>query len=480
MKKSILLDMNWIQFSIMSNELVNKFLSRERLFMSTNQAFETDVLIIGGGIAGLTAGAKATREGKHVTLVESSNTLGGNGRFAGYIWSAPNRDVMAEWNPDGDEALRNNVIDRFESAVQWIRDLGVDLGPSQKQLAYGEGHPFDTNQYIDVAKNIILESGDIILNGQPRQLMTDGSGAVTGAVVTVDGTEATISADATLLATGGFQANAKMVAQHIHPDATKMQLRSSDTSTGGGYQLATDVGAATGTEHAGFYGHLIPAEVAFRDSGDFVDLSLYYSEHALLFNLDGERFTDESLADHLTTMELMDQPEARGLLIADEHVYQNNIIKPYVAGAPFTDKFELAMKRDGRAGLAEELDDLADLPEEWGYDGAKIAEEIRKYNATLQAGEAPTPPRAIQCAPLLEPPYYVIEAVPAITYPFHGVLVDAYGRALKDDNQPIRGLYVAGGDMGGLYHRAYAGGIAAAMTFSLAAIEDILAASDQT
>src|SRR5699024_6884892 len=220
---------------------------------------------------------------------------------------------------------------------------------------------------------------------------------------------------------------------HIHPDAPKMQLRSSDTSTGEGYQLATAVGAATGTENAGFYGHLIPAEVAFRDSGDFVDLSLYYSEHALLFNLDGERFTDESLADHLTTMELMDQPEARGLLIADERVYQNNIIKPYVAGAPFTDKFELAMKRDGRAGLAEELDDLADLPEEWGYDGAKIAEEIRKYNATLQAGETPTPPRAIQCAPLLEPPYYVIEAVPAITYPFHGVLVDTHARALKED-----------------------------------------------
>jgi len=444
--------------------------------MSTNQALETDVLIIGGGIAGLTAGAKATREGKHVTVVESSNTLGGNGCFAGYIWSAPNREVMAEWNSEGDEALRNNVIDRFDSAVQWIRNLGVDIGPLQKQLAYGEGHPFDTNQYIDVTNRIIRESGKIILNGQPQELLTDASGTVIGAVVTIDGNDTTINADATIVATGGFQANATLVAEHIHPDAPEMQLRSSATSTGGGSQLATAVGAAVGTENAGFYGHLIPAEVPFRDSGDFVDLSLYYSEHALLFNLNGERFTDESLADHLTTMELMNQPEARGLLIADERVYQNNIIKPYVAGAPFTDKFALAMKRDGRAGLAEELDDLADLPEEWGYDGEKIAEEIRKYNAMLQAGGTPPPPRAIHCAPLLEPPYYVIEAVPAITYPFHGVLVDAHARALKDDNQPIQGLYVAGGDMGGLYHRAYAGGIAAAMTFSLAAVEDILAA----
>src|SRR5690625_4309237 len=129
--------MNCIQFSIMCKEFLNTFLSCERPRMSTNQALETDVLIIGGGIAGLTAGAKATREGKHVTVVESSNTLGGNGCFAGYIWSAPNREVMAEWNSEGDEALRNNVIDRFDSAVQWIRNLGVDIGPLQKQLAYG-------------------------------------------------------------------------------------------------------------------------------------------------------------------------------------------------------------------------------------------------------------------------------------------------------------------------------------------------------
>lgn len=441
--------------------------------MSTKQVIETDVLIIGGGIAGLTAGAKAIREGKHVTVIEASETLGGNGRYAGYIWSAPNREVMAEWNPHGDEALRNNVIERFESAVQWIRELGVDIGPSQKQLAYGEGHPFDTNQYIEITKNIICESGQIIPNSQPQDLLTDASGGVTGAVVTVNEADITINAAATILATGGFQGNAKMLAEHVHPNAPEMQLRSSATSTGGGYKLATAVGAAVGTEDAGFYGHLIPAGVPFRDSGDFVDLSLYYSEHALLFNLDGERFTDESLADHLTTMELMNQPEARGLLIADERVYQNNIIKPYVAGAPSTDKFALATKRGGRAGLAEELDELADLPEEWGYDGAKIADEIRKYNDTLQAGKTPAPARAIHSAPLLEPPYYVIEAVPAITYPFHGIIVDTQARALTTDGQAIPGLYVAGGDMGGLYHRAYAGGIAAAMTFSLAAVEDI-------
>jgi succinate dehydrogenase/fumarate reductase flavoprotein subunit len=442
--------------------------------VNSNSPREADLLVIGGGIAGLTAGARASMENKTVIVVEISNTLGGNGQFAGYIWSAPNREVMAEWNPEGREALRNNVIDRFSSAVEFIKELGVDVGPAQKQLAYGEGHPFDTNQYIQACKNQIGSTGYFYMGATARRLLTGQHGSVTGAEIELsDGSIIEISSPATLIATGGFQGNAELLADRVHPDAAKMQLRSARQSQGAGLKLATEVGAATGTHNAGFYGHLIPSEVTFRDSGDFVDLSLYYSEHALLFNLNGERFTDESLADHLTTMELLEQPEARGLLIADERVYQNHIIKPYVAGAPSTDKFDLAMQRGGRAGLAEKLDELEDLPEEWGYDGAKIAAAIHDYNATVEAGQDPSPGRAMHAAPLIEPPYYVIETVPAITYPFHGILVDEYARALTEQGEAIPGLYVSGGDMGGLYHRAYAGGIAAATTFSLAAIEHI-------
>src|SRR5690625_3630465 len=95
--------------------------------VNSNSPREADLLVIGGGIAGLTAGARASMENKTVIVVEISNTLGGNGQFAGYIWSAPNREVMAEWNPEGREALRNNVIDRFSSAVEFIKELGVDV-----------------------------------------------------------------------------------------------------------------------------------------------------------------------------------------------------------------------------------------------------------------------------------------------------------------------------------------------------------------
>jgi len=66
--------------------------------------------------------------------------------------------------------------------------------------------------------------------------------------------------------------------------------------------------------------------------------------------------------------------------------------------------------------------------------------------------------------------------VPAITFTFGGLRVDADARVLDDDGRPIRGLHAAGADAGGLYVRAYAGGLAAALTFGLRAARTALAA----
>lgn len=188
-------------------------------------------------------------------------------------------------------------------------------------------------------------------------------------------------------------------------------------------------------------------------------LSLYYSEHALLFNLDNRRFTDETVGDHLTTMDLLEQPESRGLLVADARVYREWITGSYVEGAAAIDKFDLAQRRGGRCGIAESLDEFAYLPEEWGYDGAAIADQIRALNA---AGPDAQPPRRYDSKPLDEGPYYLVEACPALTFPFHGIRIDEHGRVLDATGGTISGLFAAGSDTGGLYNRAYTGGIAPA------------------
>ena len=428
-----------------------------------------DLLVIGAGMAGLTAAAKATLEGRRVLVVEVSDDVGGSARFAGYAWTAPSREVMDEVNPRGDESLKHALVDRFADSVEWIRSIGVEAKDAVPILGFGRGHQFDTNQYVDSCRRSVAEGGgEVRLRTRTRRLLTSDGRVVGAELEAADGTVEQVRARWTLLATGGFQADQGMLAEKVHPQAARMQLRSNPHSNGAGYRLATEVGAATGVEDAGFYGHLVPTQIPFADSSDFVDLSLYYSEHALLFNLRNERFTDETLGDHLTTMTLLEQPEARGLLVADARVHRDWIVGSYVEGAVAIDKFAVANRRGGRCGLAESLEELDYLPEEWGYDGPSIRVAVEQFNKDA-AGGLVEPGRALDCQPLDEGPWYVIECEPAVTFPFHGVRIDDRARVLGVDGSPVPGLLAAGSDTGGLWVRAYAGGLATALVFGLSA-----------
>ncbi|MGW3736816.1 FAD-dependent oxidoreductase [Streptomyces sp. NPDC005148] len=433
---------------------------------------DVDLLIIGAGMAGLTAGARAVRNGLSVAIVEIGAEVGGSARFAGYAWTAPTHDVMDHHNPRGDVALKRALVNRFAAGIAWIRSLGVEAKDAQRVLSFGRGHRFDTNHYVDTCRRLILHGGgELLLETDTERLVVE-HGVVVGADLrAADGTRRHVRARATLIATGGFQGDIDLRTAHVHPHADRMELRSNPNSRGGGYRLATQAGAATGRDDAGFYGHLIPSGIPFADPADFVDMSLYYSEHALLFNLRNERFVDETLGDHLTAMALLEQPESRGLLIADARVFRDWIVGSYVEGAVAVDKFALASKRGGRVGLAEDLDELACLPEEWGYQGQAIRDAVKLFNERASAGPEPAPGRELDCLPLEEPPYYVIETVPAITFPFHGVRIDDRARVLREDGWPVVGLLAAGSDTGGLWHRAYAGGLASALVFGLTAAD---------
>ena len=140
-----------------------------------------------------------------------------------------------------------------------------------------------------------------------------------------------------------------------------------------------------------------------------------------------------------------------------------------VEGAVAIDKFALASKRGGRVGLAESLDELDYLPDEWGYDGPTIRAQIEDYNRTAEAGEVLHPGRTRDAAPLDEGPWYVVECVPALTFPFHGIRIDDHARVLGQDGSAVPGLLCAGSDTGGVYNRAYAGGLASALVFGLSA-----------
>jgi succinate dehydrogenase/fumarate reductase flavoprotein subunit len=294
-------------------------------------------------------------------------------------------------------------------------------------------------------------------------------GAVVGAEIeSGTGERRVIRARSTLLATGGFGGDPALRAEHINPLAEDLPLRANTNSVGDGLRLGLSVGAAFGPPNAGFYGHLIPSKVAYTNPYEFTDLTFYHSEHGVLLNVEGERFCDETIGDHLNTLYVLDQPEARALLVYDQRVHDEWMMAPYVEGVEPLDKFQLAYRRSARAAVADDIEEFEALPEEWGYPGEASRDTLLEFNRQCEAG-APNPGRKLDATPLLTPPYYIIEVIPAITFTFSGLRIDPQARVLDEAGEAIPGLLAAGADAGGVFNRAYAGGLACALVFGLQA-----------
>ncbi|HEY5873883.1 MAG TPA: FAD-binding protein [Ilumatobacteraceae bacterium] len=436
-----------------------------------------DLAVMGGGMAGLTAAARAGRDGATVVVIERASELGGSARYAGYLWTAPTDQVLTDVDPDGDPALRRALVAGFSDAVEWVRSLGVAIGEEVTILRYGRGRSIDTAAYVAACETVIADAGgEILLGATVEELVLDGGAVVGMRVCVADGTRRRIDATSTLLATGGYQGDAELTAAMIHPNAPLMPLRSNPTSAGAGLRLAQQAGAAFGKDDAGFYGHLVLADVPLDDPMMFANQTLYYSEHALMFNRRGDRFIDETLGDHLSAIAAVEQPDARVLVVADQRVRDEWMLGEYVEGITPVDRFELCRRRGGRYALADSLDDFDYLPDDWGYPGEVIRAGIERFNADALARRTLEPGRQFDSLPLDKPPYYVVEAQAAITFTFGGILVDDQARALGGNGRPVPGLLAAGADAGGLFVRAYAGGLAAAAVFGLRAAETALTA----
>ncbi len=429
-----------------------------------------DLLVFGGGMAGMSAAARAAADGTSVVLVEKGQAIGGSAMYAGFIWTAPTVEVMREVNPDADPALAARVVEDYGEALEWVRSLGVTVADPVTVLGYGRGCATDMANYLLACERLVRERGELLVGWTAQRLLHEDGSVVGAEIQNASGEQRMIRARSTLLATGGFGGDPALRAQHIHPLAANLPLRANPNSVGDGLRLGRSVKAAFGPPNAGFYGHLIPSKVAYNNPYEFTDLTFYHSEHGVLLNLEGRRFCDETIGDHLNTLDVLEQSEARALLIYDQRVHTEWMMAPYVEGVEPLDKFQLAYKRGARAAVADDIEEFEALPDEWGYPGPAARDALLEFNRQCETG-ALSPGRKLDAAPLVDPPYYVIEVIPAITFTFSGLRIDPQARVLDESGQVIPGLLAAGAEAGGVFQRAYAGGLACALVFGLQAAQ---------
>lgn len=146
---------------------------------------DTDVLVVGGGPAGIAAAIAAARTGARTLLVERYGFLGGNATAS---LVGP---FMSSFSDDGEEQL---VVGIFDEIVRRMEAVGGAMHPadvrggSAEAGFYLHGHdhvtPFDPEVLKTVAADMILEAGGkLLLHSFFVQPLMDGEHRVDGVVV---------------------------------------------------------------------------------------------------------------------------------------------------------------------------------------------------------------------------------------------------------------------------------------------------------
>jgi succinate dehydrogenase/fumarate reductase flavoprotein subunit len=431
---------------------------------------DCDLLVIGAGMAGLSAAARAAERGGRVIVVEKAPDIGGSAILSGgYVWTVASRRELAACD-DGDPALGAVVIDGYGDAIAWLRSRGVETSPPTRVL-HGRGYQVDLIAHLRAcAATVKASGGHVVTRTQVERLTTDTVGAVTGAETQHEDGDIRVRAAATLLATGGYQASAALRRRHINPQADEILLRSNPCSEGDGLRLAEAVGAVHAGPNPGFYGHLLSYPAKLDDATYFTRLSQYHSDYSLLLDRQGRRFCDESRGDHLNCQETAFLPGGKALLFWDEGVHQRHVMVPFVAGAAAHDRLATALTQGAQGACCNTLDEAGAFATKWGFDGAAAMASVRAFNeAVRSAPERLRPARTGETIPLDRPPFRIMVVQPAITFTHGGIAIASMARALDSLGRPVPGLLVAGADAGNIFRRGYAGGLALALTYGLRA-----------
>ncbi len=433
---------------------------------------KTDLVVIGGGAAGMPAALEAVEQGiQSVVLLDKRPFPGGNARMAGgYFFAADaytqkeaghevhREDVyraqMAFHHSDGINPRQLRAyIDRSADNLDWLRSKGIEYEyhPVMGNGLVGAGAPGSYAKVLDQLRREFESLGGIVLTRTPaKEIVLDDTESVCGVLVTdQEGTEHFIQTKRVFLATGGFMGNRALMQQYF-ADQYDEQVYVTDALRldGDGVAMAQKAGAmlakkATLCKESGFsFAHL---NAPHR-------ISMY--QYAVWINRDGVRFCDESTAiEHTNANLLVMQPGMCGYSIMDEDMMYDLIQHPtpqvnnefLQPGDPKVKNQlqELARSHPEQCLIANSMEEIA------CWIGARtdvVRHTLDAYNSYCEAGkdlEFLKPANLMR--PLTRPPYYVCKFVPLMVETIGPVVVNHYFQVLRaKDRKPVPGLYAGG------------------------------------
>ncbi|MCL6644432.1 MAG: FAD-dependent tricarballylate dehydrogenase TcuA [Dehalococcoidia bacterium] len=438
--------------------------------------YETDVLVVGGGIAGLSAALEARQLGAAVILIEKAprEHRGGNTRFADAQMRFPHeadaygpRDYTADDMFDdllrisrgrANPALIRTLCDNARAAAEWLTALGLEWEAGYPHTAGYRRSPKAGGQgLVDLLYRRFEGIGGIVsYETAAVDLLLAPGGGIAG--VRARGPEGLIDLHArggTILACGGFQANVEMRVRYLGRFADALILRGSRYNTGEGLMMAIAAGAQPAGQWGDYHSAVLDARSPRIECGV---TALYNYQMGIFVNREGRRFLDEGedFRDHTYvkfSKHIVEQAGGQAWCIFDQKAFQR-------------EEFARAWRPVGPPLQSDTLEGLArqmDVPAE------NFLQTVGAFNAAVQPGEYDLdrldgkrtlgihPPKSNWALPIDAPPYLAVPVTGGITFTFGGLKCDTSARVIDTRGQPLPGLYAAGEPMGEFFYDNYPG-----------------------
>ena len=420
----------------------------------TEYETEADIIVVGGGAAGMTAAITAVDEGAKVILLEKSAVLGGNTVCAANGINAADSAVQLENekynevkasvegledlqmnNEDAREELVKAFAENSGETIDWLSGLGVDFEVdiqedprNEKQNCYmlkaDENGTTAITMISKVSAELKNKGITAYYNMDAYKLVMD-AGKVTGVIAKdADGNDVTFTGKV-LLATGGFGQNSELVGKYNEHLANAVTDEVAPT-TGEGLLMALEAGADTANLDAiqtfpaviPGYGMILP----FALPGGFTPDALYVNNKAERFTAEGFEIPDAILA----------QDKGEVYCIFDDSG-MNDTMKTLLSN-----------------GIIFEGKDAAELAGKLGIDGTALQNTIDAFNEDIKDGTDDAFGRGENLNEISGTLYGYRFGVGA-HYFMGGVLINEKTQVIDTEGNPIEGLYAAGEVTGGFH-----------------------------
>ncbi len=441
-----------------------------------------DIIVVGGGFAGLAASYAAVTNGAKTVLVEKLSTTGGNssingGQYASYT-SKRAEELQKKFDlvPDtaekhiedtlkgGDLMGNPTLVENMVYAAPYYFNLLLDNGLVIRDTLARPGGHYGFRTYVtenqvgsditNLQRKILMATEcDIQLETKMVEIYRtrDEDNRVVGIrAATKDGYKTIKAEKGVILATGGFSANVPMRETQVpYLDANLPTTNNPAVSTGEGIYLAQAIGANT-TQMSNIQRY------PFADANNGVldkfavwpftgpSFGIVYADYQ------GNRYVNEG-----ERRDVCANAAANSGFISTYSIFTWDVVKGFAKPEELEEGLKI-----GRILKGETLEELVAAVNAYPIQGQfpqmtveNLKATIEKHNGFIDAGKDDDFGKVMTntMVKIGEGPYYALSQFPSVHHTMGGLVIDQYTHVKDIYGNVIPGLFAAGEVTGGIH-----------------------------